>query len=133
MKRTFNLTNPLYKRKYKDVYKLIFNADLDEVKDFSNWYRKNQNFVEMKRPLWIILESKILNKRIWITHDFGELSITTAQLDLDINSIDYHNSYVWKKFNNQKEMSHYLKDLLEPCVKEQINELDYEEMGEEEM
>lgn len=118
MRRLINLENKFYHRKYREIYKLIFSADLDEVSDHSNWYKNNPGYVEKNRPLWIIVESKIINKRIWITHDFGRLGIDTAQLDLDVKSEAYHNSYKYRSFDNQKEMATYLKELLEPCLKE---------------
>lgn len=37
MQRLENLQNNIYKTKFKGIYKLIFTADLDEVKDHSNW------------------------------------------------------------------------------------------------
>lgn len=118
MRRLINLENSFYHKKYKEIYKLLFTADLDEVSDHSNWYKTNKDYVDIKRPLWIIVESKILNKRMWITHDFGRLGIDTAQLDLDINSREYHDSYERRNFHNQKDMAEYLEKLLEPCLKE---------------
>ena len=94
MIRTDNLQNSIYKTKYKDIYKLIFTADIDEIKDHSNWFYKNsKNYVELHQPLWIIMESKILNKRIWITQSWGVFKITHAKLDLDVNSRAYTDSY----------------------------------------
>lgn len=117
MRRTENLENAIYHRKYKDIYKLIFNADIDTISDYSNWMREGQkNYVEIKRPLWIVMESKIINKRIWITHDFGNLSISIAQLDLDVNSSAYHDSHKWYQFNTQSELCDKLKEILEPCL-----------------
>ena len=118
MRRLKNLENVLYRKKYKEIYKLIFTADLDEVNDYSNWYKMNKSYIELKRPLWIIAESKIINKRIWITHEFGELEITTAQLDLDVGSIAYSNSFNHIYFKSQKGMALYLNELLEPCLKQ---------------
>lgn len=116
MRRLMSLENSLYHKKYREIYKLLFTADLDEVADHSNWYKTNKDIVEIKRPLWIIVESKILNKRIWITEDWGRLGIDTAQLDLDVNSKAYHDSYEWREFKNQKEMVKHLENLLEPCL-----------------
>ena len=118
MRRLMSLENSLYHKKYREIYKLLFTADLDEVADHSNWYKTNKDIVEIKRPLWIIVESKILNKRIWITEDWGRLGIDTAQLDLDVNSKAYHDSYEWREFKNQKEMVKHLEKLLEPCLLE---------------
>lgn len=122
MKRTEYLASPFYKRKFKEIYKLLFIADLDEISDHSNWYKPNPDYVDKNRPLWIIVESKILNKRIWITKDFGELEITTAQLDLPCNSIEYSNSHKRVKFQNQQEMANYLEVLLEPCLNKKIEQ-----------
>ena len=80
MRRTENLNNPIYKKEYKEVYKLIYSSDLDDVNDQSNWKRKEE-YLRNIHPLWIIIESSILNKRIWVTHSFDEYCITTAQLD----------------------------------------------------
>lgn len=118
MKRVKNLENSIYHKKYKEIYKIIFTADLDTVSDHSNWFRKEKNFLTRIRPLWIICESVILNKRIWITEEFGILKIATAQLDLDVKTKEYHNSFEDKLFKNQKEMSTYLKQLLMPCLEE---------------
>lgn len=127
MIRKYNLQNAIYKTKYKEIYKLIFTADIDVINDHSNWLISgNKNYVETNQPLWIIMESKILNKRIWITHSWGELEITTAQLDLNIDSKEYHDSYERYSFKNQKELCNKLRELLEPCY-EKENEIDLEE------
>lgn len=118
MRRLINLENGFYHKKYKEIYKLLFTADLDEISDHSNWYKSNPDFVEKNRPLWIIAESKILNKRIWITQDFGSLEISTAQLDLDTKTSAYSDSFTHIPFKTQKEMAKYLEKLLEPCLKE---------------
>lgn len=132
MRRTKNLENLMYKKRYKEIYKLLFTADLDEVADRSNWYKTNKDIVEIKRPLWIIVESKILNKRIWITEDWGRLGIDTAQLDLDSNSMAYHDSYEWREFKNYKEMVKHLEKLLEPCLLESNSINGQPNNGEEE-
>ncbi|MBR1377358.1 MAG: hypothetical protein IJ565_06085 [Bacilli bacterium] len=131
MIRTYNLQNAIYKTKYRDIYKLIFTADIDEINDHSNWfYKERNNYVESNQPLWIIMESKIINKRIWITHSWGQLEITTAQLDLNVDSTAYHDSYERYTFKNQKELCDKLKQLLEPCLKkdkeQEMDEIEYD-------
>ena len=105
MRRIMDLENPMYKKKYKEIYRILFTADLDRLVDHSTWYMVNQYLVDRKTPLWIICESKILNKRMWITHNWGKLEIATAQLDLDIDSSAYHKSYQYMQFQTQKEMA----------------------------
>lgn len=120
MIRTKNLENAIYKQKYKEIYKLIFTADIDQISEYSNWMHKGKkNYVEIHKPLWIVMESKILNKRIWITHEWGKYEIATAQLDLDINSSAYHDSHEYYDFKNQKELVAKLTELLEPCVEKE--------------
>lgn len=46
MRRLMSLENSFYHRKYKEIYKLLFLADLDEISDHSNWYRTNPGYVE---------------------------------------------------------------------------------------
>lgn len=118
MKRTRNLENVIYRKKYREIYEILFNADLDEVSDHSTWFKSNQDWVDKNRPLWIIAESRIINKRIWVCQDFGKLEVTTATLNLPCNSIAYSNSFKHATFKNQKEMANYLKLLLEPCLQE---------------
>jgi len=122
MRRLNNLQNVIYHKKYKKIYKIIFTADLDTVSDFSNWYKNKQDMTTRAIPLWIICESKILNKRIWITEEFKMLKITTARLDLDVRTQEYSDSYVFKLFKNQEEMAEALERLLEPCLKEEEGE-----------
>lgn len=118
MRRLDNLQNVIYHKRYKEIYKLIFTADLDSVSDFSNWYRREQDIVTKSTPLWIICESKILNRRIWITEEFKMLKISTARLDLDVRTQEYNNSFIYKLFITQKEMVEYLENLLRPCLEE---------------
>lgn len=122
MRRTINLQNVLYKKKYSDIYKLVFNADLDEVSDHSTWMYNQEEYCNTFHPLWIIVESKILNKRMWITHSLKKLEIATAQLDLDCNSSEYHDSYKRYNFKNQRELCHKLEEILNPCLKEYFEE-----------
>ncbi len=123
MQRIKNLENSIYREKYKEIYKLIFTADIDNISDYSDWmYKGNKNYVEINRPLWIVMESKIINKRIWISHEFGKLSLTTAQLNLDIDSKEYHDSYEWYSFTNQIELCNKLEELLKPCLEKSLQE-----------
>lgn len=127
MRRTISLQNVLYKRKYREVYKLVFNADLDEVNDHSTWMYNQSEYCNTFHPLWIIVESKILNKRMWITNSFNTLEIATAQLDLDCNSRAYHDSYKRYHFSNQKELCEKLEEILKPCLKEYYGEITKEQ------
>ena len=70
MRRIKNLENAIYKTRYKEIYKLIFTADIDEINDHSNWLCSGEkNLVELKIPLWMVMESKILNKKSFNIED----------------------------------------------------------------
>ena len=116
MRRVKNLENVLYHKNYKEIYKIVFTADLDRVEEHSHWYMGNKGYVESNRPLWIICESKLIGKRIWITEEFGEKQITTADLNLDVKSREYSESFRHKTFKSQKEMITFLKELFKPCL-----------------
>lgn len=126
MRRIENLQNVIYKTKYRELYKLIFTADIDRIADHSNWlHKREKNYVEVDRPLWIVMESKKINKRIWITHEWGSLRIDTAQLDLDVNSKEYIDSFQRYSFSSQRDLCSKLRELLEPCLEE---EKEYEDI-----
>lgn len=118
MRRIENLHSPIYEKKYRKIYELIYAADLDTIKDFSNWKKLEQDIVTRATPLWIICESTILNKRIWIMQEFGDFKISTAALNLDVKTEKYNNSFVHKYFKNQNEMVEALELLLKPCLEE---------------
>ena len=128
MRRTEYLQNPKYKTKYRELYKLIFTADIDTISDYSNWLHSVQKgYVEMNRPLWIVMEVSKINKRMWICHEWGKLTITTAQLDLDVDSKEYHDSHQRYSFSNQRDLCSKLKEILEPCLAiEKEEELEYD-------
>lgn len=116
MRRIESLQSPIYEKKYKKIYRLIYVADLDTINDYSNWNKPHQDITTRAIPLWIICESKIINKRIWITQEFGDFKITTAALNLDVKTEEYNKSFIHKYFRNQEEMTKYLEQLLKPCL-----------------
>lgn len=69
--------------KFQTIYDLVGSYYFESRKDNSNGFH----------PLWLILESKRLNLRIWVTSEWNSLGITTAQLDLPCDSKEYHESY----------------------------------------
>ena len=123
MRRLYNLQNKFYKRKFKEIYKVLFSADLDEISDHSTWFSENPDYIDNNKPLWIIAESKILNLRIWVCKDFGQLEISTATLDLPCNSNAYSDSFRHYRFNTQKEMVEFLEKLLEPCLENNVEQV----------
>ena len=78
----------------------------------SNWQKPVKNLVDIWKPLWIILENKNVNLRIWVSHERGKLQTTTAQLNLDCNSREYSESYRSYPCKNQSDMAERLKKIL---------------------
>lgn len=74
------------------------------ISDHSGWRAAQQTYISRCRPLWIVVEDPSINKRIWITQDGRDLSISTAQLDLPINDPAYHRSQQRRSFRSQKSL-----------------------------
>lgn len=98
--------------KYQAIYKIIRESDCNSIYDGSHWQKKNKNLAETALPLWLILENRRVNLRIWVTQEFGELRITTAQLDLDCKSKAYHDSHRRYPCRTQTELANRLKNIL---------------------
>ena len=100
--------------KYKAIYKVLVDAHIHNRTDLSGWRSARPSYIDRQRPLWIVAESKERGLRIWICHEFGKLSITTANLKLPCNSKEYHESQKRYYCKNQKEMANILRELLLP-------------------
>ena len=105
--------------KFPEIYTILHKRAIDKcsvgfkMTDTSGWRKEIQSLLDHWRPLWIIVEDKASNKRIWITKDHSDLEITTANLSLDVNSREYYDTQVRAKFRTQKQMAEYLKKLFE--------------------
>lgn len=98
--------------KYKKIYDVIHASGCDCIDDRSYWQKPVMSLVESFRPLWIILTNRRVNLRLWVTHENGQLLITTAQLDLNVNSKEYSDSYRRYYCTNQTEMAVRLNQIL---------------------
>ena len=98
--------------KYKAIYDVIYNSDGTIMTDRSRWQKGILSMEDKVRPLWIILENRRVNLRLWVTHEYGELRITTAQLDLDCNSREYSESHKQYRFRKQSEMAECVRKIL---------------------
>jgi len=98
--------------KYKAIYDVINNSGGTIMTDRSRWQKGILSMEDKVRPLWIILENRRVNLRLWVIHEYGELKITTAQLDLDCNSKEYSDSHKRYKFRKQSEIAERLRKIL---------------------
>ena len=100
--------------KYKEIYKVLEDAHIRNWDDRSGWRTARPTYIEVKRPLWIVAESKERGLRIWICHEFGKMFITTANLNFSSDSREYSESCTRYNCETQKEMADTLRELLLP-------------------
>ena len=100
--------------KYKRIYQVLEQHGANIAYENSGWRYAGrfQTYIQRTRPLWIVAESKKRNLRLWVCHDAGCLSVTTADMTLPIDSREYHQSHTQRFFRTQGEMAGYLETLL---------------------
>ena len=99
--------------KYKKIYDALQTGGARIDLDQSGWRVKSSgHWFAGQRPLWLVAEVPRLHLKMWVTHEFGTLSVTTANSALPIDSRAYHESHTRRAFQNQREMAEYLEDLL---------------------
>ena len=71
--------------KYKEVYLALNQRKLDapgfHYSDYSGWRAANQSYMTRQRPLWIVAEDPAAGRRLWITQERSQLSITVGPMD----------------------------------------------------
>lgn len=101
--------------RYAKIYALLQarKHEVPEVSisDHSGWRYPWQSWSYNNRPLWIIVEDPDIDRRIWISHEFREFSIATAQLSLHIDSREYHESHQRRRFKTQRDLLACLEQL----------------------
>ena len=100
--------------KYKKIYNILKKGGASITLDYSGWGGADcpHNLIEFNRPLWIVAEVPHLHLRLWITHEFGTLRVTTADTAQPSDSRAYHDSQIRRTFRNQREMAEYLETML---------------------
>ena len=100
--------------KYKRIYETLERYGARISYDDSGWRRAGrfQTYIDRIRPLWIVAEAKKQGLRLWVCHDAGRLSVTTADMTLPTDSREYHKSQTSRRFRTQGEMADYLETLL---------------------
>ncbi len=71
--------------KYKKVYDVLNERHLRvpgfRYSDHSGWRSPHQSYMTLQRPLWIVAEDPASSRRLWITQDGRDLSITVGKMD----------------------------------------------------
>lgn len=72
--------------KYKAVYEVLNQQRNSspgfQYSDHSGWRSPQQTYMTLQRPLWIIAEDPAAGRRLWITQDGRQLSITVGRMDV---------------------------------------------------
>lgn len=101
--------------KYSKIYALLNERARQvagfHISDHSYWRSTVQNWLTRNQPLWIVVEDPSINRRIWIGHERGQFSLSTARLDLGINSRAYHNSHCYWRPHSQGELVEQLQKI----------------------
>ena len=100
--------------KYRAIYKVLGEAHIQNRIDHSGWCAARPSYLDSQRPLWLVVESKERGLRVWICHESGKMSITTANLNLPCDSREYSQSFQHYYCNTQKEMADTLRKLVLP-------------------
>lgn len=100
--------------KYKAIYDVLEHSGTHISHENSGWRAVKPDYIDSIRPLWIVAESPRLGLRLWITHESGRLSVTTANMNYPSDSRAYHESHVRRTFHKQAELASYLRELLLP-------------------
>lgn len=100
--------------KYKAIYDVLARSHARISHEDSGWRVARPTYSDHTRPLWIVAEAPRVGLRLWVTHYNGDLTVTTARLDLDPQSREYHETQKRKPFRTQAELAAYLRELLLP-------------------
>ena len=101
--------------KYRRIYQTLQKHGVRISYEDSGWRYEgmHQTYIRRTRPLWIVAEAERRGLHLWVCHDAGCLSVTTADMTLPIDSREYHQSRTRRDFRTQGEMADYLDCLLQ--------------------
>ena len=80
--------------KYKRIYQVLEWYGARITCEGSGWRHTGptRTYIDQVRPLWIVAEAEKAGLRLWICHEAGRLSVTTADMTLPTDSREYHRS-----------------------------------------
>lgn len=96
--------------KYKKIYNILKKGGASITLDYSGWWSAYcpNNYMARNRPLWIVAEVPHLHLRLWITHEFGTLRVTTADTAQPSDSRAYGQppALTWRETDNEAYFNH---------------------------
>ena len=71
--------------KYKKIYEVLEQRRSSSpdfrYSDYSGWRSYYRSYMDRQRPLWIVAEDPSAGRRLWITQERSQLSITVGPMD----------------------------------------------------
>lgn len=98
--------------KYQKIYDVLHHHPKLRVNDRSYWSSGQTGYIAAIRPLYLIIEAPGAGLRIWVSHESNRYSVTAADMTLDCNSCEYHQSFRRYPCRNQTETAEKLEELL---------------------
>ncbi|ALP94337.1 Uncharacterised protein [uncultured Flavonifractor sp.] len=100
--------------KYRRIYQTLEKYGARITYDGSGWQYAGrfQTYTQRMRPLWVVAEAPKAGLRLWVCHNAGRLSVTTADMRLSSDSREYHETQKRREFHTQGELAEYLEALL---------------------
>ena len=100
--------------KYKRIYQALEWYGARITYEGSGWRHTGppRTYIDQVRPLWIVAEAEKAGLRLWVCHEAGRLSVTTADMTLSADSREYRRSQTRREFRTQGELAGYLETLL---------------------
>ena len=74
--------------KYRRIYQTLEQYGAKITYDGSGWRHTGptSTHIDRIRPLWIVAEAEKAGLRLWVCHEAGRLSVTTADMTLSADS-----------------------------------------------
>lgn len=98
--------------KYQKIYDGLHRHPELHVNDRSYWPSVRIGYIAAIRPLYLIIEAPEAGLRIWISHESGKYAIWSADLTLNCNSREYHQSLRHYPCRDQTETSEKLEQFV---------------------
>lgn len=98
--------------KYPKIYNVLHRHPELHVNGRSYWHSSQTGYIAAIRPLNLIIEAPEAGLRIWVNHESNRYLVTAADMTLNCNSREYHQSFERYPCRNQTETAEKLEELL---------------------
>lgn len=103
--------------KYKKIYGALEQCQSSRpgfrYSDYSGWRSYQRSYIDRQRPLWIVVEDPSVGRRLWITQERSQLSITVGPMDHERRNYGHAHTISCR---NQADMCAALHKLFESAA-----------------